>query len=105
MLEKSARWKPTTPEMLALRDRANLSLGLVQLRRNLHESALETLSRIRLEGPMSQRCAARLRLGLVSHEPVRKGDGAWRVLLQRNAVDAATQEAILAIPANYAEGR
>jgi hypothetical protein len=27
----------------------------------------------------------------------------WRVLLQRNAVDAATQEAILAIPANYAE--
>ncbi len=27
----------------------------------------------------------------------------WQVLLQRNAVDAATQEAILAIPANYAE--
>lgn len=92
-----------SPELRALRDRSNLSLGLKQLRMQLHEPALESLSRVRLEGPLSNQALlasgwAWYRLGQFD-----KAMTPWRVLLQRNAVDAATQEAILAIPTNYAE--
>ncbi len=102
-LAKIGQMQVRTPEMLALRDRANLSLGLVQLRRGEHESAIETLSRIRLEGPMSHEALLASGWAWYRMEQFEKAMVAWRVLLQRNAVDAATQEAILAIPANYAE--
>lgn len=101
--EKIGQMEVRTPEMLALRDRANLSLGLVQLRRGLHESAIETLSRVRLEGPMSHEALLASGWAWYRMNQFDKALLAWRVLLQRNAVDAATQEAILAIPANYAE--
>ena len=103
LLEKIGQMETRSPELNALRDRANLSLGLKQLRMELAEPALESLSRIRLEGPLSNEALlasgwAWYRLGKFDKAMI-----PWQVLLQRNAVDAATQEAILAIPANYAE--
>ena len=103
LLDRIGQMKVSTPEMLALRDRANLSLGLKQLRMELNQSALESLQRIRLEGPLSHHALlatgwARFRL-----DQFDKALLPWRLLLQRNAVDAATQEAILAIPSGYAE--
>jgi tetratricopeptide (TPR) repeat protein len=53
LLEKIGQMESQSPELHALRDRANLSLGLKQLRMELPEPALESLSRIRLEGPLS----------------------------------------------------
>ncbi len=103
LLDRIGQMESTTPEMLALRDRANLSLGLKQLRLEYNESALESLSRIRLQGPLSNDALlatgwARYRLGQFDRALI-----PWRLLLQRNAVDAATQEAILAIPSGYVE--
>ena len=103
LLDRIGQMESTTPEMVALRDRANLSLGLKQLRREDNEAALESLSRVRLEGPFSNDALlatgwARYRLNQFDKALI-----PWRLLLQRNAVDAATQEAILAIPAGYAE--
>ena len=103
LLERIGQMNSKTPEMLALRDRANLSLGLKQLRLQRNEAALESLSRIRLEGPLSHQALlatgwARYRLNQFDKALV-----PWRFLLQRNAVDAATQEAILAIPSGYVE--
>ncbi len=103
LLDRIGQMDSTTPEMLALRDRANLSLGLKQLRLEYNESALESLSRIRLEGPLSHQALlatgwARYRLNQFDKALI-----PWRLLLQRNAVDAATQEAILAIPSGYIE--
>ncbi|MCP4984334.1 MAG: hypothetical protein GY935_28000 [Gammaproteobacteria bacterium] len=103
ILDQIGQMEPQNSELKALRDRANLSLGLKQLRMELPESALESLSRIRLEGPLSNQ--ALLASGWAWYR-LQKYDKAllpWRLLLQRNAVDAATQEAILAIPANYAK--
>ena len=102
-LEKIGRIRVKTPEMLALRDRANLSLGLAQLRREMREPAMQTLSRVRLEGPMSHEALLASGWAWYGMNQFEKAMVPWRVLLQRNAVDAATQEAILAIPANYAE--
>ncbi len=103
LLDELGRMEPGNEEYLALRDLANLSLGLKQLRMEQAEAALESLSRVRLEGPLSNKALlasgwAWYRLGQFDRAQV-----PWRLLLQRNAVDVATQEAILAIPANYAE--
>ena len=102
MLEKLGLMEPTSAEMVALRDRANLSLGLKQLRMELPDSALESLSRVRLEGPLSNDALLASGWAWYRLDKFEQAQKPWRALLQRNAVDAATQEAILAIPANYA---
>jgi hypothetical protein len=103
LLEKIGQMESQSPELHALRDRSNLSLGLKQLRMELPEPALESLSRIRLEGPLSNQALLASGWAWYRLEQFDKAMIPWRVLLQRNAVDAATQEAILAIPTNYAE--
>jgi len=103
LLERIGKLEATTTELLALRDRANLSLGLKQLRMELNEAALESLSRIRLEGPFSNQALLASGWAWYRQNQFDKALLPWRVLLRRNAVDAATQEAILAIPSNYAE--
>lgn len=103
LLDQLGQTPTQDSERLALRDQANLSLGLKQLRLGFAESALESLSRIRLEGPLSH--AALLASGWAWYrlDQFDKALIPWRVLLRRNAVDPATQEAILAIPSNYAK--
>jgi hypothetical protein len=93
---------PST-ELRALRDRANLSLGLIQLRLDLPEDALESLSHIRLEGPLSNQALLATGWAWYRLDQFDKAAHPWRALIRRNAVDAATQEAIVAIPANYAK--
>jgi len=102
-LESLGKMEVQTPELVALRDRANLSLGLKLLRMERPESALESLSRIRLEGPLSNQALLASGWAWYRLDQFDKALIPWRVLLRRNAVDAATQEAILAIPASYAE--
>ena len=104
LLDRIGQIEARSPEMLALRDRANLSLGLKQLRMELPDTALESSVSDSARGTVEQPCPARVRLGMVSPgQAFEQAQTPWRLLLQRNAVDAATQEAILAIPANYAE--
>ena len=103
LLDRIGQMEVTTPEMLALRDRANLSLGLKQLRLEYNEPALETLSRVRLEGPFSHQALLATGWARYRLNQFEKALTPWRLLLQRNAVDAATQEAILAIPSGYVE--
>ena len=103
LLDRIGQMEVSTPEMLALRDRANLSLGLKQLRLELNEPALESLQRVRLEGPLSNHALLATGWARYRLDQFDKALLPWRLLLQRNAVDAATQEAILAIPSGYAE--
>ena len=103
LLDKLGQMEAPSTELKGLRDRANLSLGLMQLRLDLPEDALQSLTRIRLNGPLSNQ--ALLASGWAWHrlEQLDKALNPWRLLIRRNAIDAATQEAILAIPANYAK--
>ena len=103
LLERIGQMKTTAPEMLALRDRANLSLGLKQLRMNLNQPALESLSRVRLESPMTNEALLATGWARYRLDQFDKALVPWRLLLRRNDVDAATQEAILAIPSGYVE--
>ena len=103
LLAQLGQMKAPSAELKGLRDRANLSLGLKQLRLDLPEAALESLSRIRLEGPLSNQALLASGWAWYRLEQFDKASNPWRLLIRRNAVDAATQEAILAIPANYAK--
>ncbi|MCP4765973.1 MAG: hypothetical protein GY875_06840 [Gammaproteobacteria bacterium] len=103
LLEQLGQMEAAVPEQLALRDLSNLSLGLMQLRMELPEPALQNLSRIRLEGPLSNQALLASGWAWYRLQQFDRAQVPWRLLLRNNAVDAATQEAILAIPANYAE--
>ncbi len=103
LLSNIGQMKAPSTELRGLRDRANLSLGLKQLRMGLPEDALESLSRIRLEGPLSNQALLASGWAWYQLDQFDKASNPWRLLIRRNAVDAATQEAILAIPANYAK--
>ena len=103
ILDRLGQLDPVSSESIALRDRANLSLGLKQLRMQAPEAALQSLLRVRLEGPLSNQALLASGWAWFRLEQYDKAQVPWRLLVQRNAVDAATQEAILAIPANYAE--
>lgn len=102
LLDKIGQMPSTDSESMALRDRANLSLGLKQLRLDYNESALQSLARVRLEGPLSHEALLASGWAWQRLKQPEKALLSWRYLLRRNAVDAATQEAILAIPSSFA---
>ncbi len=87
-----------SPELLALRDRANLTMGFAYLQAGEPANAKPLLQRVRLAGSYSSR--ALLGAGWAEAE---LGDfkGAltpWLALKERSMVDAAVQESALAIP-------
>jgi len=87
-----------TPELVALRDRANLALGFAYLQAGDPARARPALARVRLSGPYSNK--ALLGIGWADAQ---LGDyqGAltpWMELRNRNLLDAAVQESYLAVP-------
>jgi hypothetical protein len=89
---------PSTTELASLRDRANLALGYAFLQADQPARARAPLSRVRLNGPYSDK--ALLGLGWADSA---LGDyqGAltpWMELRSRNVLDSAVQEAYLAVP-------
>jgi hypothetical protein len=92
-----------SPELSALRDRANLALGYAYLQANQPAQARPALERVRLSGPSSNQ--ALLGMGWAD---AALGDfqGAlvpWLELRRRSLMDSAVQESYLAVP--YAYGK
>ena len=105
LLDKLGEMSVNSNEMTALRDQANLALGFSQLRRSDPQAALTNLSRIRLQGPLSHKALlgagwAWSRLGNFDNALV-----PWLELTRVNAIDAATQEALLAIPTAFEQNQ
>ena len=103
ILNQLGQMEASSEELLALRDQSNLSLGLKHLRLGQPQPALQSLLRIRLEGPLSNKALLASGWAWYRLDQFDKALQPWRFLLQRNAIDLSTQEAILAIPANYVE--
>jgi len=105
LLDKLGEMSVNSNEMAALRDQANLALGFSQLRRSNPQDALTNLSRIRLQGPLSHEALlgagwAWSRLGNFDNALV-----PWLELTRVNAIDAATREALLAIPTAFEQNQ
>jgi tetratricopeptide (TPR) repeat protein len=85
-------------EMLALKDKANLALGFAYMQANDPASAIVRLERIRLEGPQSSRALLGIGWASVAQEKYEAALTPWLALRDRNLLDAAVQEAYLAVP-------
>jgi hypothetical protein len=91
------------PELLALKDRANLALGFAYLQAEQPEQALTALERVRLNGPYSNKALLGTGWARASLGQFEQALGPWIELQGRDMLDAAVQESYLAVP--YAFGK
>ncbi|HET9694605.1 MAG TPA: hypothetical protein VFP48_09470 [Steroidobacteraceae bacterium] len=100
-LEQVGTLEPRNEEQAALRDRANLALGFAVLQQRGGDEAAAALSRVRLDGPFTNR--ALLALGWAETNAGRPDRALvpWLELRQRKVLDASVQESLLAVPYAY----
>ena len=102
-LEAIGTMPAVSDEQLSLRDRANLALGFARLQQREAEPAVAALTRVRLDGPFTNR--ALLGLGWAESD-AKHPDRAlvpWLELRERRLLDSAVQESYLAVPYAYAQ--
>ena len=103
VLERAVEMPAEGEELLALRDKARLSLGYAFARQEDYEQAREQLQAVRPQGPYSNR--ALLALGWIAHKQGR-GESAlvsWMELRGRSPTDPAVLETLLVVPAVHRE--
>jgi hypothetical protein len=91
------------PELLALRDKANVALGYAWLQAGAPAEARPALARVRLDGPFSSK--ALLGAGWADAELAnyRAALAPWTELNARSLLDSAVQESLLAVPYAFAQ--
>ena len=90
-------------ELLALKDKANLALGFAYLQAQQPEKARTPLLRVRLQGAQSNKALLGLGWADAALGQFQEALTPWMELRDRNLLDAAVQEANLAVP--YAFGK
>jgi hypothetical protein len=91
------------PEMLALKDRANLALGLAYMQAKQPALAREALDRVRLDGPFSSEALLAAGWAEAADGNYRAALTPWLVLQARGAADPSVQEAELTVPYAFVE--
>jgi hypothetical protein len=92
-----------TPELLALKDRANLALGFAELQADQPAKGKDALERVRLNGPYSNKALLGTGWADAALGNYQAALNPWLELRGRNLLDAAVQESYLAVP--YAFGK
>ena len=91
------------PEMLALKDRANLALGLAYLQAKQPAQAREALDRVRLDGPFSSEALLAAGWAEAADGNYRAALTPWLALRARSEFDPSVQEADLTVPYAFFE--
>ncbi len=89
--------------VLALRDKANLSLANRMLEKGSPELAKQYFSRVRLNGPFADRALLGLGWVNVSLGDFKKALVPWRILEKREVTNESVQESMLAVPYAYGQ--
>ena len=92
-----------TPEMVALKDRANLALGFAYLQKKNPQKARLPLERVRLNGPYSNKALLAIGWADAQLGDYKAALAPWTELRNRNLLDAAVQESYLAVPYAYGQ--
>ena len=92
-----------TPEMIALKDRANLALGFAYLQKKNPQKARVALERVRLNGPYSNKALLAIGWADAQLGDYKAALVPWTELRNRNLLDAAVQESYLAVPYAYGQ--
>ena len=98
LLDELGDIDPVNEEMSSLRDKANLALGYAYLQDGQHEAAKLPLHRVRLEGPFSNKALLGVGWADAESENFNRALVPWMALQNRDLLDPAVQESMLAIP-------
>ena len=91
------------PELMALRDKANLAIGYARLQAGEPAAARLALERVRLSGPQSSKALLGAGWADAAAGQYQAALAPWQELQGRSLLDAAVQESFLAVPYAYAE--
>jgi len=89
-------------ELLSLRDRANVALGFAYLQADIQGEAKPILQRVRLNGPYSNKALLGVGWADSNINDYRKALVPWMELSEREQLDSAVQESLLAVPYAFA---
>lgn len=102
-LDRVGRSSPSSPELLDLRDKANLALGYAYLQQSLDGQARPVLERVRLESPFANKALLGVGWADAATNDFRGALAPWLELKDRDLLDSAVQESLLAVPYAYAQ--
>ena len=98
ILDQLGQMDPFTEELASLRDKANLALGYAYLQDQQPAEAKPPLQRVRLAGPFSNKALLGVGWADAEKEDYSRALVPWMELKDRNLLDPAVQESMLAIP-------
>jgi hypothetical protein len=102
-LEAAGQISTSDPAALAIRDKSNLVLGTLYFEAAQFGPAQHALDRVRLEGPFSNQALLRAGWADASASNFERAVVPWSILAEREATDAAVQDALLALPYAYSK--
>ncbi len=102
-LDRTGRIRSSNPATLAIRDKANLVLGELLLSKNNFEAAVDVLSRVRQNGPFSNRALLSAGWADAFRGRFENALVPWIMLADREITDPAVQEAMLDVPYAYSK--
>jgi tetratricopeptide (TPR) repeat protein len=102
-LDRAGRVSGGDRAVLAIRDKSNLVLGTMLFESAAYGPAQRSLDRVRLEGPYSNQALLRAGWADASAQRFERAVVPWSILAEREATDAAVQEAMLALPYAYSK--
>jgi hypothetical protein len=103
LLEAVGQLDTQWPELMALRDKANLAIGYAKLQAGEPGAARLALDRVRLAGPQSNKALLGAGWADAAAKQYAAALAPWQELQGRNLLDAAVQESYLAVPFAYGE--
>jgi len=103
VLDEVGKLEPKTPQLAALRDKANVALGYAWLQASRPVDAKPSLQRVRLEGPFSNKALLGVGWSDAETKNYRGALAPWLALHDRDLLDSAVQESLLAVPYAYAQ--
>jgi len=98
LLDELGRMDPFNEELRSLRDRANLALGYAYLQDGQATAAKLPLQRVRMNGPFSNKALLGVGWADAEVQDFRRALVPWMELKDRDLLDSAVQESMLAIP-------
>jgi len=102
-LSEMGKIKSDDRAVLALKDKANLSLANRMLEKGSPELSKQYFSRVRLNGPFADRALLGMGWVNVSLGNFKKALVPWRILEKREITNESVQESMLAVPYAYGQ--
>src|SRR5277367_6693254 len=102
-LDRVGTMQTRSPELLALKDKANLALGFALLQAQRAAEAKPILQRVRLEGPYSSKALLGVGWADAGLGEFKRALVPWLTLRKRSLLDSAVQESFLTVPYAYSQ--